>query len=78
LRAQIRRKSRVEEARVTTIPPAIETSSDGIIVTRPSPTVSTVISLERLAEGNIELKDAIRNPATMLIPVMRMVAIESR
>ena len=31
-----------EDARVTTMPPATETSSDGIIVTRPSPTVSTV------------------------------------
>ena len=31
-----------EEARVTTMPPAIETSSDGIMVTSPSPTVSTV------------------------------------
>ena len=31
-----------EEARVSTMPPATETSSDGIIVTSPSPTVSTV------------------------------------
>ena len=31
-----------EDARVTTMPPAMETSSDGIMVTRPSPTVSTV------------------------------------
>ncbi len=31
-----------EDARVTTMPPATETSSDGIIVTSPSPTVSTV------------------------------------
>ena len=31
-----------EDARVTTMPPATETSSDGIMVTRPSPTVSTV------------------------------------
>jgi len=31
-----------EEARVTTMPPAIETRSEGIRVTRPSPTVSTV------------------------------------
>src|SRR6202522_301914 len=31
-----------EEARVTTMPPAIDTSKDGIMVTRPSPTVKTV------------------------------------
>ena len=30
------------EVRVTTMPPATETSSDGIIVTRPSPTVRIV------------------------------------
>ena len=32
----------LEEARVTTRPPAMETSSEGIMVTRPSPTVRTV------------------------------------
>ena len=31
-----------EDARVSTMPPATETSSEGIIVTRPSPTVSMV------------------------------------
>ena len=31
-----------EEARVTTMPPATETSSEGIMVTRPSPTVRMV------------------------------------
>lgn len=31
-----------EDARVRTIPPAIDTSSDGIIVTKPSPTVRMV------------------------------------
>ena len=31
-----------EEARVSTMAPAMETSSDGIMVTRPSPTVKIV------------------------------------
>jgi len=47
-----------DDARVTTMPPAIETSSDGIMVTRPSPTVSTGVSLQRLVKRNIQLKDA--------------------
>ena len=31
-----------EDVRVTTMPPATETSSEGIMVTRPSPTVRIV------------------------------------
>ena len=67
-----------EVARVTTMPPATETSSAGISVTRPSPTVRIVKCESASRNGMPSWKTPIRNPAMMLIAVISMVASESR
>ena len=59
-------------------PPDIDTSSAGIAVTRPSPTVRMVNVWAASASGMPRCSTPMIRPATMLTAVMRIAAIASR
>ena len=67
-----------DAARVVMRPPDIDTSSAGIAVTRPSPTVRMVNVWAASASGMPRCSTPMIRPATMLTAVMRIAAIASR
>ncbi len=68
----------LEAARVVIRAPAIDTSSDGMAVTRPSPTVRIVYVSAAVAMSMPCCITPMMRPATMLTAVMSSAAIESR